>query len=550
MGYSILWLSHLASVFLLIAATCALAARCRKPTWRRFWPILIAILALLSTASYGVFGAYLIKQNVQPKWLFWYGLSLFIVYIGGSVLILRYGLKGSASENPVGRSWHRLPLIVAVLVFLLIYWIVLSAMDTRMLIRLTNIRIEASADLMNLLPAKLPDTLNARTLYEQAAKSLGTKFKDSRWLSDSDKPDFEVTSNKVSELLDESQSALKLVREAAALREYSLNPGMSNFYLWPLPNYLELRNFGRLLTLSARRKALSCDLNGALKEFDSMKNMAAHFLQYPVLISFMIGGAVDKDRIAGLENVLAHTDKLPVNSILLPVRVPPSVFPEFQRSIQVETQGQLQGFASIVSSGNPLSGGGDPQSTSPLDAVLTPFWRVFMLPSDLKSARQISKLKSKEAAQYKEIQDIFNEISKNAEAGEFGMFTAIATPAYSNYILRAKQFDAQRNLETLALAVTAYRYNTSKDPIKINDLVPDYLDRVPPDPFDTQQPLQMKSIRGGLDLFSKGPDSTTGSQDHGPIHFYVGSEAYGEFRIKPAAEESRKRKEKRKKRKR
>jgi hypothetical protein len=549
MGCSILWLLHLASVFLLIAATCALAAWCRKPIWRRFWPILIAILALLPTASYGVFGAYLIKQNVQPKWLFWYGLSLTIVYIGGSVLILRYGLKGATSEKPVGRSWHRLPLIVATVLFLLIYCIVISAIDTRMLIHLTNIRVEATSDLMNLLPAKLPDTLNAGTLYEQAAQSLGTKLKDTRWLSDSDKPDFDVTSNKVTEILDDSQSTLQLVREAAALTEYSLNPGMSNFYLWPIPNYLNYRNFGRLLTLSARRKALNSDLNGALKELGTMKKMVTHFLQYPVLISFMIGGAVDKERIAGLEYVLTHMDKLSGDSILFPLRVPSSALPEFRQSIQVEAKGQLQGFASIASSGNPLSGGGEPQSTSSLDAVITPLWRIFMLPSDLKSARQIAKLMSQEAVSYREIKSIFNEINENAEAGEFGMFTAIATPAYSNYILRAKQFDTQRNLETLALAVTAYRYNTGKDPVKIDDLVPDYLDRVPPDPFDAEQPLQMKPIKGGLDLFSKGPDSTVKSHDRGPIHFYIGSKAYGEFRIKPAAEESRKRKEKRKKRK-
>jgi len=549
MGYAILWLSHLASALLLIAATCALAARCQKPIWRRFWPISISILALLSTAFYGITGAYLIKQNIQPKWLFWYGLSLSIVCIGGSVLVLRYGLKGAASENPLAKSWHRLPLIGTTVVFLLIYCGVINTIDTRMLIRLARIHTESSADLMNLLPAKLPDTLNARTLYEQAAQSLDTKLKDARWLYDIDKPDFDVTANTVTEILNKSQRALQLVRKAVALTEYSLNPGMSNFYLWPIPNYSDHRNFGRLLTLSARRKALNGDLNGALNDLDVMKKMAAHFRHYPFLISFMIGRAIDEERIAGLEYVLAHTDKLPVDSLLFPLRVPPSVLPEFRRSIQVEAQGQLQSFASLASADNPLSGLSTSKTISPSDTVLTSLWRVFMLPSDLKSAYQITKLKSQKALSYKEMQNIFNEINEAFKAGEFGMFTAIATPAYSDYIQRTMQYDAQRSLETLALAVTAYRNNKGEDPVKIDDLVPDYLDRVPPDPFDAEQPLQMKPISGGLDLFSKGPDSTAKLHDQGPIHFYLGAEAYSQFRMKPAAEERREKEEQRKKRK-
>jgi hypothetical protein len=549
MGYAILWLSHLGFVLFLISAVCALAARCQKSIWRKFWPVLAAILGVLSTAVYGAFGGFFLKQNVQPKWLFWYGLALFLVSLGGSVMILRYSRKKDASGNALARSWHRLPLTVAALVFLLTYCSVINAIDMRMLNRSTRINLSASAALMNLLPAKLPDSLNARLLYEQAARFLGKEFKDARWLTDSDKSDFDVTTHEVVEVLNASQRVLKLVHEAAALPDYGLNSDMSNFYRWPIPKYSNYRDFGRLLTLSAKVKALNGDLNGALEELDTMKKMTSHFSKYPILISFMISRAIDKERMAGLEYVLAHTDALTVDRRLLPIHVPNSVLPEFRRTIQVEAKGLLQGFALLAGSENPLSESGVFQPTISIDTIFAPFWRVYMLPSDLKSAYKISKLMSREAVSYEEIEDIFNKINESAEAGEFGILTAIATPAYLNYVVRARQFDAQRNLEALALAVSAYRSDKGKYPLNIDYLVPKYLDRVPPDPFAAKQLLQMKAVSGGLDLFSKGSEAENKVSDSGPIHFYIGMKAYDQFRVKPAQEESRRIKEKRKKRK-
>jgi hypothetical protein len=57
----------------------------------------------------------------------------------------------------------------------------------------------------------------------------------------------------------------------------------------------------------------------------------------------------------------------------------------------------------------------------------------------------------------------------------------------------------------------------------------------------------MKPIDGGLDLLSVGPDQTAKLPDSGPIHFYLGREAYEKLRLEPAKEERQKKKKRRKK---
>ncbi len=542
-------MTHLAFVLFLIASICAVASRLAKVRWRRFWQILIALLALFSVASYAVFGAVLISVNVQPKWLFWYGLSLTTVFVAGAFLILKRGLKNAASEEPLARSWPRLKLITTTAVMLFFFFVVLNAMETRVMIQLTQVHSTASANLINLLPAQLPDILNARTLYEQAGQSLHAKKDAYNWLSGSETPDFDVTTAKVTLALADHHDALQLVKKAVELPGYAISPGMSDYYNWPIPNYSRYRNLTRLFFLSARRKALEQNLNGALEDLAVIDKMAGHFRHYPLLISFMIGGAIDRSRVACLEYILAYTDRLTLERIKFPIEVPFSVLPDYWRSMQVEGQGNLQGLASIAGNKNyrAMFEITDPSPVFLFDTITTSLWRVFLLPSDLKGAQRITSLRMKDAKSYGDIQTYAKELNDTYEAGRFGIFTSISLPNYSTYGWRVRQFDARRRLAALALAATAFQNDAGVFPTKLEDLVPNYLDQVPSDPFNPPKPLQVKPVGGGLDLFSIGPDREAQLSDSGPIHFYLGLKAYEELRLKPAKEERQKKKKRRKK---
>ena len=144
---------------------------------------------------------------------------------------------------------------------------------------------------------------------------------------------------------------------------------------------------------------------------------------------------------------------------------------------------------------------------------------------------------SQDVSSYDDIQNNVQKIGEAYEAGELGILTAIAFPNYSLYIQRAKQVDARRSLAATALAATAYKNSTGTYPVKLEDLVPEYLDKVPTDPFAPKQFIQIKAVNGGLVLFSKGPDPKAGLSDREPINFYLGQKAYEEFRIKSAGKE-------------
>jgi hypothetical protein len=178
------------------------------------------------------------------------------------------------------------------------------------------------------------------------------------------------------------------------------------------------------------------------------------------------------------------------------------------------------------------------------------FWRIFLLPSDIEAAKKISSLMTQDANAYEEMTRNYKEIGDFFEKGEVGIFTAISLPSYAEYVTRAKQYDAQNRLAALAIAVTAYKNKTGIYPVSIKSLIPDCLDKVPEDPFEPGSPLNLKTVDGGIDLFSVGPAKEQGSNDGGPIHFYVGGKAYQEFRVKPFLEEKQKKAEKKGKRKR
>jgi hypothetical protein len=114
-----------------------------------------------------------------------------------------------------------------------------------------------------------------------------------------------------------------------------------------------------------------------------------------------------------------------------------------------------------------------------------------------------------------------------------GILTGMATPNYNSYVSRVMKRDAVRGLCDMALAITLYKASIGQYPARSEDLVPAYIDQIPLDPFDNQ-PLKMKPIDGGLDLYSVGLEQETASDKPGEmIHFYLGREAYDVYRIKP-----------------
>jgi hypothetical protein len=145
----------------------------------------------------------------------------------------------------------------------------------------------------------------------------------------------------------------------------------------------------------------------------------------------------------------------------------------------------------------------------------------------------------------------YQEFSENIEnaldatLNKSGLLSTISVPLilYTSFLHHVLTYDSRQGLANLALATTAYRIATGHFPQKLDELVPQYIEKIPIDPFDNK-PLKMQTVKGGVDLYSAGFNDTYGKPKSSwrkkePIHFYLGKEAYDEYRTKPAITEKK-----------
>jgi len=546
MAYCLLWITHLAFSLLLVAETAALASRCETVFWRKFWPVLTAVLMFFTVAAAAGFGGYLLINNILPKWLFWYGLTQTIAYIIGAVIILKQGLKDVTSEAQTARSWPRVRLARDFGLVLFIYIVLLNVTETRILVHLADIRAEATGGIVNLMSPQFPDSLNSYPVYEAAFQSFGPEKDIPKWFQKSNKPDFNPASNEADRFLAAHQDVLKTVRRAATMPGYSPEVETVDFIRWPLPNYTKYRDLAKLLSLAARARTLAGDSTGAFQDLSVMEAMAGHLWSYPFFISFMGANRIDEIRHQSLEFILAHTPDVAPDLIGPPIKIHPSHPKRFRQSLRFEALGYLQSLGTVAAADDIHVFLNDSESGSAYGKVATKFWRIFMLPGEMRISKNvIAAGLNKPAGTYAELLKNLEEIEGTLMAGGTGMFTSVASP-YSRLLVRSMRFDAIRGLCDLALAVTVYKASEGDYPDRLEDLVPNYIDKIPLDPYDLK-PLKMKSVDGGMDFYSVGPGSNLKYGKEGKIHFYLGADPYEAYRVKPAREETRKKGKKRKK---
>ncbi|MBN1848941.1 MAG: hypothetical protein JW932_10185 [Deltaproteobacteria bacterium] len=538
MSYSILWFSHIAYSLFLVTLISAVAARCKKPLWRKFWPIFTACVVFIPIIGVGIGGFYFITANIQPKWLFWFGLSETIVYIPSVIVILVRGLKGTTSGSHPARQWSRTVLGLGFGCAVVIYAITLNMADIRILAHLASTRGEAATQIAYLLPARLPDHTNSYPIYEKAVAELGPRTDLPDWFNRSREPGFDIASQEVRAFLEKHQNTLAIIHHAASMTGYNLEVDISNFFNYPIPQYSNYQNFARLLSLSARSKARAGDMADVAQDLGAIEKMAEHLYGYPILISVLAASALETIQYETLENILSGESR-PINHFMnIPIRAHPSIRGHFTRALHMEAYAGLHLLVSVSLSTDIFKTDDPRWDSSTLPTTMrselpTIWWRVFILPSEIRAAKDIiTREMTKPVESYKALEEHLNAIYDAAESGKMSIFTGISAPSYGAYVSRAMSRDAMKGLYDLALALTSYQTITGRYPNHLEDLVPKYIDRIPVDPFD-DTPLKMKSISGGLDLYSIGPEQKTDSgKTREAIHFYLGREAYDTFRRK------------------
>ncbi len=522
----------LAINLLFVATIVALASRCNTPFWRRFWPILATSLTFIGTLVLTGCGIYLIKENIQPECLIWYGLFHSFGFMVGVIILLKKGLKDVSSETQVARTWPRLRLLLAFVLVFIIQLVLLELAQIRSIINLTSVRSTATSKLIDLVPPRLPDHLNSRIVYEEAAQIFGPKKDLPEWFWKFDEPGFDPASEQVALFLKKHQDVLPLVKKAASMPGYSLKSYPIELVDWVFPNYTLYRHLALLMSLNSRSKAMSGDIEGALQELTSIEAMANHLRNSPIIISFMVGVSLDNIRTQTLEYVLAHTS-VPVSGLInLPIEVHTSTFEPFRNCLNLDAYAQLNSFANIAATSDIHAMDGESKAVFENATPVTKMWRVFFLPSELRAANLITQRLCRPAETYADIQSNLDSINEARQAGEMGILTSSSVPVgYTRYLHGAMRDDALLGLSDIALAAAAFKDVKGSYPASAEDLVPDFIDRIPLDPFNGQ-PLKIRAAEGGLELYSAKPATDASFDVKDAVHFYLGKELYEKYRVK------------------
>jgi hypothetical protein len=133
------------------------------------------------------------------------------------------------------------------------------------------------------------------------------------------------------------------------------------------------------------------------------------------------------------------------------------------------------------------------------------FYRVFMLASDLESYRvHMRELQDLSRRPYHEV---VSEIyaTNNLWRQKMGMIASLVTPGMIRCSSFVAKGEAMHRLSRLGLAAEAYRLKHGKLPHALDDLVPEFIPRIPIDPCDGK-PMHLRMEGGDLHIYSVGLD--------------------------------------------
>jgi hypothetical protein len=510
MGYALIWVETLAAALLLVAWVTAWAARSSSGLVRRGLPAL-AGLVLLGMAGTLVFVLWQGTSMglVVPR-TFSFLLSWAVALAVGVAVVLVRGWRGAGAEAwPLGR------LAIALVVVVVLDCITVSNMDLAVKVRLAALQAESGARILALTPPRPAERDNAAPVYQEAFEALTPpdrlpspwKEKSAVWFDPDARFDFD--DKDLAEFLRHQQRGLAMLRKAAAMPTCSFERDYFASGDLLLPELQQMREGAAVLSLDARSKARRGDARGALVDVAALFGMARHANE-PILIALLVSAAIDRVGTIALEDVLAHATPKPEDLARLPLREV-SYRQALRRSIQMEEV--ALGLPLVTATGGGPGGGSkwlgkiiDPPGQWVLDS---PFYRIFFLADDLAAYRRYMKAFQDLAARpYAEAREDWERVNDDIRAHRGGgILSSLVLPAVHKVADRAARTDATHRLAQAALAAESYRAKTGKLPARLEDLAPDYLPRVPADPFDGK-PLRLKRDGKDLVLYSVGPDGT------------------------------------------
>lgn len=306
-----------------------------------------------------------------------------------------------------------------------------------------------------------------------------------------------------------------------------------------LPSLMTVRQATRWLAVDARHALAADDPTRFVDDIEAMVRLS-ELVRGPLVIEQLVAAAILDSAVAellrGLERHgarLSESDLVRLANAL--ASLPPERFrPDFrgervmyadfvQRVYTDDGQGDghLVGTMLAAQDLQGAWGAGDVRPliervAAPLAAMTAPSRREFLARID--AALATAEARAAEPTWAWTAHDESDESGVLAQLhGLLGLDALIPRDAYAGAVHGLRRVEHRRDLAALVVALARHRADRGAWPDSLDELVPAYLDAIPPDPYDGR-PLRYALLNGGPSLWSIGPDRV----EHG----FIASPAY------------------------
>ena len=534
MGYVWFFLAVLAACLLWTATLTAAAARTRPGWLRRLLVAAGVVLPAVSLLPWVAVARYLaFDLRLETNW-FAPTLTVAIAAAVGAMWIAGAGLRG---RPPAAAAWPVIGLGAMFVMAKLVAGGTLLFIDNAVIAEARAAQAEATAMMLANLPPVPSDDDNAAPLYRRVFADLAadTSEAESEVWPTLDAAPLAVQTEAVTDVLARHRSTLAAIRQAADrpacrfTRDWTRpSAGML------LPEMTSLRRAARLLSLTARRAAVDGSAAEAIADVVRLRRLARHAAGEPLLISGLVGMAIDATADETLVAILPtlRPSDLPLLDAEGLLGDPFDV----TRWLLGEQAFGLSMFATLGSGGasdpTALLADGSEDAASPTVLTLMLPYRVFLLPSDLAGYRVVmgeELLHGMTDAggpswpiSHRRLEDVAARIKERPP----GIFTKLITPALQGFAEAVTRSQARREAVAVLVAATRHRLETGSLPDSFTAIVPGQLAAVPQDPFvgagnGEPQPLRFVTKPDWLTVYSVG---VNGADDGGPPNEAEGDE--------------------------
>lgn len=524
MGYALFFLAVVVTCLLWSAAFTAAAARSVRPWLRR---LLVAVAVLVPVGALVPWvvatGVLAFRLRLEANW-FAPTVSCAVAALIGAAWIVVAGLSHRADGAPAATRWPVIGLAGLFVIAKLVVVGILLILDNAVAAQAPYLRLEAASLMETHLPPVVGDADNAAPLYQEAFLLLDTDATT----RDDDSPlgqplAADLAAPVTVELLRRHGPTLDLLRQAADrdvcrfTRDWS-RPNVDML----LPEMQSIRNAARLLALAARQEAADGDVVAALRDVARIGRMSRHAASEPILISGLVGLAIDAVALDTLADVLPACTPDDAEALAATDLVGPP--PTLAGGFYGEEAWGIRMFADAAEGRTfrDLLGGDGWGERAWMPRGFDLLYRVFLLPADLAAYRRDMHRQQMLAARQPPFAEVRRETSElETRLGERrpGLLTGLILPALGQAQMQSFKAEARHAAARTLIAATRQRLAGDPLPDALDAIDRQWLPAVPTDPYTgttraDRQPLRSRSADGDLVVWSVGPD---GEDDGGPV---------------------------------